>query len=263
MRTFERYVAISDSTTEGIDDPYPDGTFRGWADRLAGKLAEVNPELRYANLAIRGRLAGQIRAEQLQPAVALKPDLATVVAGLNDTLRPGFDAQRVQADLEAMYTALTDVGATVVGFTMPDPSPFSPIARKIQHRLIAFNEVTREAAERTGVLLVDLNAYPVASDPRLWSEDRLHANSEGHARIAAALAEALELPGADGAWSEPLPPLPPRGRAEAVVHEVSWAVRFLVPWAIRRLRGRSSGDGITAKRPDLAPVLDASGAPIS
>lgn len=82
---FARYVALGESQAEGLcdgDDPY-----RGWADRLASQLATVNPELRYANLAIRGRLAGQVRAEQLAPALALKPDLATVVAGMNDLLR--------------------------------------------------------------------------------------------------------------------------------------------------------------------------------
>jgi lysophospholipase L1-like esterase len=67
--SFERYVAIGDSTTEGLDDPYPGGAgYRGWADRLAGRLAELQPDLRYANLVIRGRLAAQVHAEQLELA---------------------------------------------------------------------------------------------------------------------------------------------------------------------------------------------------
>ncbi len=62
---FKRYVAIGDSTTEGLDDPRPDGSYRGWADRLADDLARANPDVRYANLAIRGRLAQQVHDEQL------------------------------------------------------------------------------------------------------------------------------------------------------------------------------------------------------
>ena len=32
---FRRFVAIGDSTTEGMDDPDGSGGYRGWADRLA------------------------------------------------------------------------------------------------------------------------------------------------------------------------------------------------------------------------------------
>jgi lysophospholipase L1-like esterase len=52
-----RYVALGDSTSEGLEDPYPGGRgYRGWTDRLAA----VNPGLTYANLAVRGKLAGQV-----------------------------------------------------------------------------------------------------------------------------------------------------------------------------------------------------------
>ena len=50
------FVAIGDSFTEGLNDAAPGGGFRGWADRLAGLLAAEYPGLRYANLAVRGRL---------------------------------------------------------------------------------------------------------------------------------------------------------------------------------------------------------------
>ncbi|MCW3005044.1 MAG: putative GDSL-like lipase [Conexibacter sp.] len=81
---WSRYVAVGDSTSEGLDDPHPDGSgYRGWTDRLAERLAELNPHLLYANLAVRGKLARQVREEQLEPALALAPDLATVVAGIS------------------------------------------------------------------------------------------------------------------------------------------------------------------------------------
>jgi hypothetical protein len=43
------------------------------------------------------------------------------------------------------------------------------------------------------------------------------------------------------------------GRRAALSADASWTARYLVPWLIRHARGRSSGDGILAKRPDLMP----------
>jgi lysophospholipase L1-like esterase len=252
-----RYVAIGDSTTEGLDDPYPGGTgYRGWADRLAGELERRSPGLHYANLAIRGRLAAQVHAEQLGPAVALRPDLATVVAGLNDALRRGFDLDATAGHLDAMLSALRATGATVVTFTFPDPVPVMPMARPARPRLAALNARLRESAARTGTLLLDLERHPVVSDPRLWSADRLHANAAGHERIAAGLAHLLGLDGADPDWDLPLPTAPARRPHHTAAAELAWAARYFVPWLLRRARGRSSGDGIAAKRPDLAPFTE-------
>jgi lysophospholipase L1-like esterase len=256
MSPFSRYVAIGDSTTEGIDDPYPDGGYRGWADRLAGQLEQQRPGLHYANLAIRGRLAAQVRAEQLAPALALRPDLVTVVAGLNDALRRGFDLDATAGHLEAMLAELRATGATVLTFTFPDPAPVMPLARLARGRLAALNARLRESAERTGALVLDLERHPVASDPRLWSVDRLHANTAGHERIAAGLAHVLGLPGGEAAWDLALPPAARRRLHQIAAAELVWSRRYLVPWLVRRARGRSSGDGVTAKRPDLAPVME-------
>ncbi|MFC7641632.1 SGNH/GDSL hydrolase family protein [Streptosporangium lutulentum] len=96
-RTFTRYVALGDSQTEGLGDGDDIRGYRGWADRLAEHLAEADPDLLYANLAVRGRLAAQVHAEQLGPALRLRPDLVTVMAGMNDLVRPGFDATEIAA----------------------------------------------------------------------------------------------------------------------------------------------------------------------
>ena len=248
-----RYVALGDSSTEGLDDPDGAGGYRGWADRLAEHLAAVQPDLLYANLAVRGRLVRQVREEQLARALALEPDVATVFAGVNDVLRPRFDLAAVVDDLEHMYAALRGAGATVLTITVPDPSRVMPVARRLAPRIAAYNAAVRQAAERAGVLLVDVGSSPVAGDPRLWSEDRLHANSLGHERIAAGLAHALGLPGADPGWAEPLPVDPPRGRLAAAAAEARWVRTHLAPWLVRRVRGQSSGDGRAPKRPELLP----------
>jgi lysophospholipase L1-like esterase len=250
---FGRYVALGDSTTEGMDDPRPDGTYRGWADRLAERLAEANPDLLYANLAVRGRRTYQVREEQLGPALALRPDLATVVAGLNDLLRRHFDAGATAGHLEAMLTELQGAGATVLTFTLPDLASVVPYARIVRPRLRAYNEAIRAVGQRTGAIVVDIDAEPVSRDPRLWSVDRLHASPLGHERIAGALCHVLGLD-AERWWIEALPPAGRRRPHSVVAAELIWAQRYFTPWILRRLRGRSSGDGRVAKRPELAPI---------
>jgi len=142
----------------------------------------------------------------------------------------------------------------VLTFTLPDLSPIMPLGHLISARVEALNARLREIAGRTGAVLVDFTAYPVASDPRLWSADRLHANSCGHARIAAALADALGIPGADHSWAEPLPEMSRPSPLERLGGEARWIRGHLVPWAWRHLRGRSAGDRVAPKRPRLAPV---------
>ena len=127
---FQRYVAIGDSSTEGLDDPLGEGHFRGWADRLAVHVAQAQGGLLYANLAVRGRRTREVLEQQLGPALAMRPDLATVFSGTNDVIRSGFDPARVAADIEAMQRALRGVGATVLTFTLPDLSDVIPLARR-------------------------------------------------------------------------------------------------------------------------------------
>jgi lysophospholipase L1-like esterase len=255
LTEYKVYIAIGDSTTEGLFDPDGQGGNRGWADRLAEHIARQNPGLLYANLAIRGRLTRQIRDEQLEPALAMSPDLVSVVSGMNDILRPSVDLPQVAADIDAMFSACRSAGAEVITCTFGDPVPINPWARLLRKRMHALNSAIRASAERHGVVLVDFASVPVVSDPRFWCEDRLHANTEGHTRIAAAMAEALGIALDGSRWDEPLPLMARRARREAVAAEVAWARQHLFPWVGRRLRGASSGDGVFAKRPDLLPVV--------
>jgi lysophospholipase L1-like esterase len=251
-----RYVALGDSQTEGLGDGDDVRGLRGCADRLAEVLAGQSPDLLYANLAVRGRLAGQVRAEQLPAALVLRPDLATVVAGMNDLMRPRFDADEVAGHLEAMFAALTGQGARVATVTFPDIGRIAPPARPLGRRVLALNSRIREAAGRHGVVIADMSAHAVMTDPRLWSPDRLHASPLGHARIAAAVAHAFALPGSDDTWTLPLPPdTSVRTGLRVVGAELRWAGGFLGPWLLRRVRGRSSGDGRQAKRPGLLPPV--------
>jgi lysophospholipase L1-like esterase len=252
------FAALGDSFTEGLNDPAPGGGFRGWADRFAEILAGRNPGLRYANLAVRGRLLGEVVAGQLPAALAMAPDMVSIAAGGNDLLRPGSDPDRLAEVFEGAVSALRQAGCQVLVLTGFDPRTF-PVIRWIRGRVAVYNMHLRAIADRQGCVIVDLWSMPVLCDPRVWSDDRLHLTAEGHRRVALRACEAVgAAAGAD--WSAPLPelagvPLPVRaGWLAARQVDARWARRYAVPWMQRRIRGVSSGDGVLPKRPELLPL---------
>lgn len=254
MRTdapFTSFAAVGDSFTEGMSDQLPDGGYRGWADLLAGRLATLSPGFRYANLAVRGKLIGQIVAEQVEPAARMGADLVTVVGGLNDVLRPKCDVDVVYARLEEAVTRLAPTCRQLV--LMRSPARRGPVAIRVMPRMLRLFDFVDDLARRHGAVVVDLFGAGVLGDPRLWSDDRLHLNEEGHRRVAEAVWQALGFP-AEFDWAQDLPPfLPPTWLARRSA-DLRFTREHLVPWVGRRLTGRSSGDGRPPKRPALDPL---------
>jgi len=243
-----RYVAIGDSFTEGIGDPEPEspGGFRGWADRVAEVLAQKTDDFAYANLAIRGRLLQQIIDEQIEPALALHPDLITISAGGNDIIRPGTDPDEISARLESAIERLRADGATVVLFNGPDIGT-TPVLGRHRGKVAIYNENVRGIAARHGAIVADMWPMRELRDPRMWAPDRLHFSAIGHHTIARMVLAALTV---DNELEPYAPePLPSSTWRHARVEDLSWAREHLVPWVMRRIRHQSSGDFITAKRP--------------
>jgi lysophospholipase L1-like esterase len=116
------FAALGDSITLGIGDPVPAGAdrtaWRGWAGLLADGLIE--PELHI--LAASGARVADIERDQLPPALALRPDIASVVFGINDTLRPGFDPGLIESSAARTVGALHASGAQVLTMRLPDPA---------------------------------------------------------------------------------------------------------------------------------------------
>ena len=250
---WRRFVAIGDSFTEGVGDPEPSAPngFRGWADRVAEVLSQQVDDFAYANLAIRGRLIRQIVAEQVEPAVALKPDLVTFSAGGNDVIRPGSDPDAVAQLFEDAVVRLSREGATVVVFTGIDTA-FTPVFRGIRGKVAIYNENIRAIADRYDCIVADQWALKEVQDMRFFDDDRLHYNSLGHHEVARMVLRALNVPN-DLQPMQP-DPVPMRTWREARAVDLVWAREYLVPWVLRRLRHQSSGDHVSAKRPDAVPL---------
>jgi len=252
---WRRFVAIGDSFTEGIGDPEPGspGGHRGWADRVAEVLSRQVDDFAYANLAVRGRLIAQIVDEQVAPAVALKPDLVTFCAGGNDVIRPGGDPDAVAVQFEEAVARLSAGGATVVIFTGID-THFTPVFRPLRGRIAIYNENLRAIADAHDCIVADQWALKSVQDPRFFDDDRLHMNPLGHHEVARMVLRALNVPN-DLQPMQP-DPLPESTWREARASDLVWARTHFVPWVLRRLRHQSSGDHVTAKRPDAIPLSD-------
>jgi lysophospholipase L1-like esterase len=254
------FIAVGDSFTEGLSDgPGSDGRYRGWADRVAWSLGLRDPQLRYANLAVRGKLLHEIVDVQLIAALAKQPALLTFHAGGNDILRPSADLASVARRYDrAVERAVADAGTAVIFTVLERSGASGTTADRLAARISGFNDDVRATAARHGATLVDLASITALHDRRFWHADRLHLSPDGHARVAAAVLDALGAPDKPPAglgpmwWRSPLTELPPRSRAARLSGDLRWAKQHLAPWVGRRLRGVSSGDGMSAKRPRLA-----------
>ena len=243
-----RYVALGDSFTEGIGDPEPEspGGFRGWADRVAEVLNDQTDDFAYANLAIRGRLVQQVIDEQIDPALALHPDLISISAGGNDIIRPGTDPDEISSKLDAAVGRLRSDGATVLLFTGPDIG-MTPVLSRSRGKVAIYNENLRAIALRHDAVIADMWALRELRDPRMWAPDRLHFSAVGHHTVARMVLRSLAVENELEPYAPE--PLPKSSWRHARVEDIGWAREHLVPWVLRRIRHQSSGDNITAKRP--------------
>lgn len=268
MTGWTRYVAVGDSFTEGLNDDGErlgaaageaaldsPGRFVGWADRLAGLLgqdAEDPTTFRYANLAVRGRLLAEIVGPQLDAALALGPDLVSIVGGGNDILRPRADVDALVRQLEAGVAHARASGADVLMATPVDPAD-APLIRHTRGRAGAYAAHINSIARAHGAYVVDQWGMSVLRDWRIWADDRIHMVSEGHRRVALEAFASLTAEHVDRSaapWRVPLDETVPAA-VLGLRSNAEWARQYVAPWVQRRLRGRSSGDARSAKRPVL------------
>ena len=254
---WRRYVALGDSFTEGLEDRYPDHAVRGWADRLAQALADrCGQDVSYANLAIRGRLLTPVLAEQLEPGLALQPDLVSLIAGGNDLLRPGANPDAMAAKLEDAVIRLRAAGATVLLGTSVDTRDAGLLALT-RSAVGVFNSHLHAIAGRHRAHVIDLWGMRSLRDWQMWAPDRIHLNDRGHERVTQAALVALGLEPDRPDWDEPLVPLPVPSRRQRWESDLTWGREHLVPWLGRRFRRTSSGLHRVAKQPQYRRVSPA------
>jgi len=180
-----RFVALGDSLTEGVGDPVGDG-WRGWAALLASGLAEGAVD--FTNLAVSGAQTREVLEQQTPAGLALKPDVASVVIGVNDTLRCTFDIHAVAERLDKVYASFTGQGATLLTACLPDPGSMlglpGSLARPLARRQRAVNRVVHALSDRYGAVHLHAAEADWITDRAMWSADRLHPGERGHRQLA-------------------------------------------------------------------------------
>lgn len=245
-----RYVAIGDSFTEGVGDERPDGSVRGWADLVAQGLADATGQpIQYANFAIRGRLLAPIIAEQLEPALALRPTLVSFNGGGNDMLRPGTDMPWVIAESERALRRILEAGTEPLLLAGANPTAGIPSGGKVKIKGDELTMAANRLAHELGIRMCDNWSDPVLARREFWSEDRLHLAPVGHHRVAANVLRTLGYAHPED-WVLDADPRP----APTTREQLRYTREHVLPWIKRRLTGRSSGDGRTPKYPEFVWV---------
>ncbi|AVZ71865.1 lipolytic enzyme [Streptomyces lunaelactis] len=229
-----RFVALGDSLTEGVGDRVAEG-WRGWAALLADGIGGGDAPAEFRKLAVSGALTRDVAERQTPEALAFAPDIASVLVGVNDTLRCTFDIEEMARQLDSVCARLTARGTVVLTACLPDPGSMLglplPLARPLARRQRAVNTVVHALSARYGAIHLHAADAAWVADRSMWSADRLHPGERGHRMIARRFHELLTERGlahgtAPGSDPEQVPP----GRAAAVL----WLATAGTAWVARR-----------------------------
>jgi lysophospholipase L1-like esterase len=229
-RTVGTLVVLGDSVGVGLGDPVAGG-WRGFAPLLAQALA---PQ-RFVNLAVNGARLGSVRHDQLPVALRFRPDVAIVVAGMNDTMRSDFDPHRLHADLDRIVAELTASGALVLTIRYHDHGKVFRLPAALHRVLLArineLNAVFDVVARRHDTPVVDLARQPGIYAKTAWAVDRLHPSELGHRILAKAFAEHVARAGlVAGEVSLACA----GGLVVTRTQRAAWLVVKGIPWLFRR-----------------------------
>jgi lysophospholipase L1-like esterase len=244
-------VALGDSTTVGVGDPMngssttdlsgagarPGEGWRGWASLLAESLASSH-RVTFSNYATSGATVPVVAAEQLPEAVSVSADpidLASLIVGVNDTLRSTFDAGRIREHLHECAEQLTARGALLLTVRFHDHGKVFGLPlwlrRPLWHRIEQVNLAYDDLHAKFGGIRLDMADYPEVYRRDFWSIDRLHPGERGHRKLARAFAD--ELAGR-GVRIDVPPDLHCAYRSPSRWADAVWLVREGMPWVGRR-----------------------------
>lgn len=197
---WRRLAVLGDSVAAGVREPRAGYRDQCFADRVSAALGAGRPEFAYRNVAEAWAGLQRVHDNQLPAALRFGPDLALVVAGGIDALRPDYTPDRVWRGLLDVAGPLADHGVLVVTIGMFDlarSGVASPqviragTAAAMTARFDELDRITAAVAAQVGGLHVDTHHHPRAADPEIFASDRIHANAMGHAIASAAIVRAL------------------------------------------------------------------------
>lgn len=222
--------------TGGTAAEAPGGPGVGPSGRAVGGPSDgPGTSVEFTNLAVSGAQTRDVLERQTPKALALRPDVVSVVIGVNDTLRCTFDIHAVAARLDEVYAAFRDQGAVLLTACLPDPGAMlglpGSLARPLARRQRAVNAVVHALSERYGAVHVHAAEGAWLTDRELWSADRLHPGERGHRQLALRFHASLALRGVatgPAPSAEPEFPVPTRSAS------LWWLATAGTGWVARR-----------------------------
>ncbi len=193
-----RYVALGDSTVEGIGASSPEQTY---VARLHARLRARYPRAEVENLGVAGARSADVLNGQLDRAIALAPDLVTLSIGPND-ITAGVPVEQYERHVAAILDRLVAATRAVIVVNLLPDLALTPRFRgrpeqALVERLTArFNEALRRLARERPVELVDLfgpSREELPRRPELVAADGYHPSDAGHARWAELMWRGIEV----------------------------------------------------------------------
>lgn len=235
MRSYLRFAALGDSTTFGMGDPVPGG-WRGWARMLADAIS-TGHDVSFCNVAASGATTSVVLESQLEPALAHRADIASLVVGVNDTMRSTWDPARLREDLFTCAHALHASGATLLTARFHDHGAVlglpGILRRPLWRRIEAVNAAYDDIHRAYGGIRIDLAHRPEVAVREFWSIDRLHPSELGHRRLAHEFGLLLN---AAGLGFAPTSLDRSGGQTPTRWSDLWWMVSEGAPWVGRRAR---------------------------
>ena len=178
-----RYLALGDSYTIGTgasDDAH------AWPSIIAGRL-----DAELTNPAVNGFTTEDLIRDELPLFAKLRPDLVTVLIGVNDLVQ-GRTLEQYRQSLVRIYDTIKT--ATVLGVSIPTWS-YVPAAadfggaKRVDRLTKVFNDVAREEVTSRGFAWVDLGPVSVSrvGDAGWIASDNLHPGDAQYAAWAEAI----------------------------------------------------------------------------
>ena len=184
-----------DSITDaGWDRSNPESMGSGYAAIIARKLTESEPalNLRFLNRGISGHRAVDLLNRWQPDCLDLKPDVVSIMIGINDTWRryDCNDATTAESYRESYHSLLEQTSATGAKIVMVEPFvlPHPPDRIAWREDLDPKLEAVRALAQEFDALLIPLDGLMAEActrePPEYWAADGVHPTPEGHELIA-------------------------------------------------------------------------------
>jgi len=168
------WVALGDSTAQGLGAPGPDGGYVGQA--LTQLRRTTGKHWRVVNLSVSGSLIRDVIAEQVPLLRNYQPDLVTCGAGANDILYSS--PAKLFSDLRTLLAA---VPRKAVMLDLPLMSGFWWIVGHMSVPYIRhINRVIHDVAAERGLTVAQISSHFTAPWAGKFSVDNFHPSQDGY-----------------------------------------------------------------------------------